>query len=182
MRRRKSVVSLALMVLLGHPVVAVAFAQGTVGIGPFDPRAGKFSTFISGESARAPDTIAVSSDKVWAALIQVYGELGVALTVADTQSHVLGALRLVQRKPVGGRPLSRLLECGESAYGPNADRYTVQLTALTAVESLGAKLTAIDTRVSGSAAGNGASTSVACSSSGALEERVATMVRKALGL
>jgi hypothetical protein len=183
MRHKESVLSLGLMVLLALPATTIsASAQGVARAGPFDPRAGKFSSVISSEATREPDTLAVSSDKVWAALIQVYADLGIPLTVADTQSHVIGALRVVQRKPVGGDRLSRLLECGMSSYGLNADRYTVQLTALTAVQSVGERLTAIDTRVGGSASPNGINSNVACASSGVLEEKVTSMLRKALGL
>jgi hypothetical protein len=163
-------------------MTATASAQGGASrVGPFDPRAGKFSSVIAPEPARTPDTVAVSSDKVWIALIQVYADLGIPLSVADTANHVIGALRVTQRKPVGGQPLSRLLECGMNSYGANADRYTVQLTALSSVQSLGQRLTVIDTRVSGSASPNGINSTVACASSGVLEEKMTSMVRKALG-
>jgi hypothetical protein len=182
-QRPRKLQSLGLAVLLAMSVTTVpAFAQGGARVGPFDPRAGKFSTVIAAEPARAPDTLAVASDRVWAALIQVYGELGIPLTVADTQSRVIGALRVAQRKSIGGQQLSRLLECGMSSYGPNADRYAVQLTALSSVESVGGKLTTVETRVGGSASPNGINSTVACASSGVLEEKVSSMVRKALGL
>ncbi len=171
------------MAVLALPALGSASsAQGVARVGPFDPRAGRFSTVISSDAARAPDTLAVSSDKVWAALIQVYADLGIPLTVADTENHVLGALRVVQRKPVGGVRLSRLLECGESAYGPNAERYTVQFTALTAMQSVGEKRTAIDTRVVGTATATGSSAGVACASSGVLEEKLTAMLRSVLGV
>jgi len=183
MRRIKSKLTftIGMFVALSASPIA-ASAQGAAQVGPFDPRAGKFSTVIAAEPARVPDTVAVSSDKVWAVLIQVYADLGIPLTVADTQSHVIGALRVVQRKPVGGQRLSRLLECGESSYGPNAERYTVQLTALTNVQSVGDKVSTIDTRVGGIASPNGINSSVKCASSGVLEGTVTSMVRKALGL
>jgi hypothetical protein len=183
MRRIKSKLSSALVAVVALSALPVAAsAQGASQVGPFDPRAGKFSTVISAEPARTPDTVAVSSDKVWAVLIQVYADLGIPLTIADTQSHVIGALRVVQRKPIGGQRLSRLLECGQSAYGPNAERYTVQLTALTGVQSIGEKGSTIDTRVGGFASPNGINSSVTCASSGVLEETVTAMVRRALGL
>ena len=106
----------------------------------------------------------MSTDKVWAALGDVYRDLGVALSVADSQSHVLGALRVTQRRPVGGERLSRLLECGSGPYGPNAERYTVQLTLLTHVEALGDGRSIVDTRVGGSAAPNGLNSAVSCGS------------------
>ena len=174
--------TLGLLMLMAMSALATsASAQGAARVGPFDPRAGRFSSVISSDPARAPDTLAVKSELVWAALIQVYGDLGIPLTVADTQNHVIGALRVAQNKPVGGQRLSRLLECGMSSYGPNADRYSVQLTALSSVQSLGEKVTVIDTRVSGIASPNGVNSPVGCASSGVLEERMTAMVKKALG-
>jgi hypothetical protein len=182
-QRTEKLQSLGLMVLMAvTAMTGTASAQGGAArVGPFDPRAGRFGSVIAPEPARAPDTVSVSSDKVWAALIQVYADLGIPLTVADTQNHVIGALRVTQHKPVGGQPLSRLLECGMSSFGQNADRYTVQLTALSSVQPVGERLTVIDTRVSGSASPNGINSTVACASSGALEEKMTSMVRKALG-
>jgi len=181
MRRAWSRLSFGVIVLLALPAVSIAASAQSAGLGPFDARAGKFGSVIISEAARTPDTIAVPREKVWAALIQVYAELGISLTVADTESHVIGALRVAQRKPIGGQQLSRLLECGVSSYGPNADRYAVQLTALSAVQSVGEGLTTIDTRVGGSASPNGINSTVSCASSGVLEAKVTAMVRKALG-
>lgn len=167
--------------MLSMAMALPAAAQGAARAGPFDPRSGKFGGVISSEAARAPDTVAVSSDRVWSALSQVYSQLGIQLSVADTESHVIGALRVVQRRPVAGERLSRLLECGTGPYGANAERYTVQLTVLTSLQSIGDKLSTIDTRVAGTAAPNGLNSTVACASSGVLEEKVTELVRKALG-
>ena len=120
--------------------------------------------------------------RVWAALTQIYADLGIELSVADTESHVIGALRVTQRRAVGGDRLSRLIECGTGAYGPNADRYTVKLTLLTAIQPAGEGRTVVDTRAGGQAAPNGLSSSVPCASSGVLEEKIIDMLRKTLGL
>ena len=159
-----------------------AVAQGAARAGPFNPQSGRFGTALPNEAARAPDTLSAPSDRVWAALTQVYGDLGIQLSVVDTETHVIGALRVVQRRPVGGERLSRLLECGSGAYGPNAERYTVQLTILTAVQSIGENRTIIDTRAGGQAAPNGLNSTVPCGSTGVLAEKLIAMLRKALAL
>ncbi|MES2178106.1 MAG: hypothetical protein V4550_09600 [Gemmatimonadota bacterium] len=176
---------IAALVVTGFTVISIApsaAAQGAARAGPFDPKSGRFATALPSEPARAPDTLSATSDKVWAALGQVYAELGVPLSVVDSSSHVIGAVRVTQRRPVGGDRLSRLLECGSGAYGPNAERYTVQLTLLTAIQPLGDKATIVDTRAGGQASPNGLSSTVGCASSGVLEEKIAGMLRKALGL
>ena len=148
--------------------------------GPFDPRTGRFGAVLSGEPAREADTLDVSSEKAWRAITQVYEQLHIPLSVADSEAHVLGVIRGVQRRPVGGLRLSQVLECGMGVYGPNAEHYTVQLTALTGVAPAGPDHSLISTRVGGVASPNGLNSSVNCSSSGALEEKIITMLREAV--
>ncbi len=149
--------------------------------GPFDPKTGRFAKVLSGDAAREADTLSVSTDRAWRALAQVYGQLGIALSVVDTESHVLGVVRGVQRRPVGGMRLSQMLECGVGTYGANADHYTVLLTALTAIAPAGPDRSIINTRVGGVASPNGVNSSVSCNSSGALEEKIISLLREAAG-
>jgi hypothetical protein len=158
-----------------------AAAQGSARAGPFDPRSGRFATSLPNEGSRTPDTVAAPLEKVWAAINKAYGELGIPVTVVDTELKVVGALRAPQRRPLAGARLSSILECGTGPYGPNAERYSVQLTSLSAVASVGDR-TIIDTRVGGSAAPNGLNSSVSCGSTGVLEEKVLEAVRKQLGM
>src|SRR3954468_6756644 len=131
---------------LGAALLASALpaaAQGAARAGPFDPQSGRFASAIPSEPPRAPDTVSASPAKVWVAINQAYVELGIPVTVVDTETKVVGALRATQRRLVAGERLSRILECGSGAYGPNADRYTVQLTSLSSVSAAGDK-TVID--------------------------------------
>ena len=146
----------------------------------FDPRSGRFGGELGGGS-RPPDTLEVSADRAWAVLPGAYAELGVPLTVVDTTSHYLGARSVTMRHPVGGLRLSRILECGTGSFGPNAERYTVQLTVLSAVQSLDATHSLVTTRVGGSAAPNGLSSSVRCETEGALEEKLLSILRGRAG-
>jgi hypothetical protein len=145
----------------------------------FDPRSGRFGREVGGGS-RAPDTLEVSADRVWAILPEAYAELGVPLTVVDTAAHYLGARGVTTRRPVGGLRLSRILECGTGSFGPNAERYTVQLTLLSAVQPIDATHSLVAIRVGGSAAPNGLSSSVKCETSGALEEKLLAVLRARL--
>jgi hypothetical protein len=95
---------------------------------------------------------------------------------------VLGALRVPIRRAIGGQRLSLLLECGTGNYGPNAERYAVQLTLLAMVRVVDSTHTELQTRVEGNASPNGLSTTVRCASTGRLEEMFIALVRKQLGL
>jgi hypothetical protein len=145
----------------------------------FDPRSGRFGGEL-GAGSRAPDTLEVSADRLWAVLPDAYAELGVPLTVVDTASHYLGARSVTMRRPVGGLRLSRIVECGTGSFGPNAERYTVHLTVLSAVQPIDATHSLIVTTVGGSAAPNGLSSSVTCASNGALEDKLLSVLRARL--
>jgi hypothetical protein len=170
--------ALALLVALGVAPSAHAQRAGEVTT-TFDPRSGRFGGEL-GEGSRAPDTLAVTADRLWAVLPDAYAELGVPLTVVDTAAHYLGARSVTMRRPVGGLRLSRIVECGTGSFGPNAERYTVQLTVLSAVQPVDATHSLVVTRVGGSAAPNGLSSSVKCQTNGALEDKLLSVLRARL--
>lgn len=149
--------------------------------GPFDPRSGRFGAALPIGPDRAPDTLAVTQARAWAVVGQLFADLGIPVSVVDTSSHVLGALRATQRRPVAGERLSRILECGTGSFGPNAERYTVQLTVLASVQARDAGHATVETRVGGVAAPNGLSSSVTCASTGVLEDRITAELRKVVG-
>lgn len=176
-------VSLAAVIVALIAGVRPAAAQRAGESGLIDIKSGRFSTNVfANEPARDPDTLAAPIAKVWAALPTVYEALGVPLTLVDTTYRVLGAVRVTVRRPIAGNRLSLLLECGTGIYGPVAERYTVQLTLVSAVRAIDDTHAALETRVEGNAAQNGVNTSVRCGSTGRLEEKVAQLVRKELGL
>jgi hypothetical protein len=146
--------------------------------GAIDSKSGRFLNEFSGVPARAPDTLAVSEARVFAALPAVFTALAVPLTVVDSSAKAMGAVRVLVRRPIAGQRLSLLLECGTGSYGPNAERYSVQLTLVARAKAIDSTHTEVLTMVRGDAAPNGLSTSVNCASSGRLEERFAELLRQ----
>lgn len=148
-------------------------------LGPFDPKTGLYGGSVKGINARNPDTVSATSSKVWNSLMKIYADYGVSMTIADTVQSVLGAIRVPQRKPVDGKRLSLLLECGSTSFGENADRYAVNLTWLMHLTETSDKKTIVDMRVSGDASPLGLNATVRCESTGKLEDMVAKALRKA---
>ncbi len=177
-----ALVTLATLAALLAPIVHASAQRAGESSGMIDMKSGRIANVFSAASSRAPDTLATSADKVFAALPAVFASLPVPLTVVDTVARAMGAVRVTVRRPIGGERLSLLLECGSGSYGPNAERYTVQLTLLSLVRVIDASHTALDTRVSGLATQNGLSSSVGCSSTGRLEDKLAALLRQQLGL
>lgn len=149
--------------------------------GAIDSKSGRFLTEFSGVPARAPDTLRVTEDRAFAALPAVFTALAVPLTVIDSSAKAMGAVRVLVRRPISGQRLSLLLECGTGNYGPNAERYSVQLTLVARVKAVDATHTEVLTMVRGDAAPNGLNTTVGCASTGRLEDRFAELLRKELG-
>lgn len=161
------------------PPAAMAQRPGETG-GAMDLQSGRFAAVFSTEPVRAPDTIAASPVRTFAVLPRAFEALGVPISLVDTAAVVLGAVRVLVRRPIGGDRLSLLLECGNGSYGPNADRYSVQLTMLAAVRAVDSTHSEVHTRVEGSASPNGLNTNVRCGSTGRLEERFVALLRREL--
>jgi hypothetical protein len=178
-RRWESLGLVALFALAAAP--AGAQRAGESG-GALDAKSGRFVHEFDAVPARAPDTLAATDARVFAAMPAVFAKLAVPLTVIDSSAKAMGAVRVMTRRPVGGDRLSLLLECGTGNYGPNAERYSVQLTLVTRAIAIDSTHSELRTIVGGNASPNGLSTSVACSSTGRLEERFADLLRKELGL
>jgi hypothetical protein len=172
--------SLLLLVAAGTllPLRPARAQAGRAQAGVFDPRTGRFAYAFPAEAERAADTVAAPVPRVWEARHSIYVTLGIPVTLVDSASHVIGAVRATQRRLVANRRLSALLECGMGSYGPNADRYTVQLSALSAVRELPDGRSVVDSRVGGVAAPNGVNSSVNCGSTGVLEDVIAEELRK----
>ncbi|MFL5605868.1 MAG: hypothetical protein ACJ8AD_05445 [Gemmatimonadaceae bacterium] len=172
-----------LMALVGTTVIALGAplrAQDGRPTGTFDLKSGRFGRNF-GEAQRPPDTLTIASSRVWAALPAVYAALDIPLSVADTGSHVIGAMYLSRRRPIGGERLSRLLSCGDSSFGPNADHYEVQFTALSLVTPIDSAHSALTIAVNGVALANGNSQRIACNTTGRLERRILEELRKISG-
>ena len=146
--------------------------------GAIDSKSGRFLNEFNGVPAHAPDTLAVSQDRVFASLPAVFAALAVPLTVVDSTAKAMGAVRVLVRRPIAGQRLSLLLECGTGTFGPNAERYSVQLTLVARANAIDSTHTEVLTMARGDASPNGLSTSVNCASSGRLEERFAELLRK----
>jgi hypothetical protein len=177
-RRWEAAVAAAFLVIGGARVEAQRAGESG---GVIDAKSGRFMTQFSGVPARAPDTLAVSEDRVFAALPAVFTALAVPLTVVDSAAKGMGAVRVLVRRPIAGQRLSMLLECGTGNYGPNAERYSVQLTLVARAKAVDSTHTELLTMVRGDASPNGLSTSVSCASSGRLEDRFVELLRKEVG-
>jgi hypothetical protein len=116
-------------------------------------------------------------DKVWDALPAAYASLSIPITVNEPANHVIGAERMRTHHYLGDVRLSKLLDCGETAGGLNADTYEVNLSVLTQLQPTASGGTTVTTKVD--AAAKPASTAGqynSCVSTGQLETRLVRFI------
>jgi hypothetical protein len=120
-------------------------------------------------------------DSVFAALQDVYKELGVPLTLVDPAGRAIGNQSFRTRRRLGNAPMQNYLDCGGSGGQPNAETYDISLSLVSYVQVEGAESTLI-TRIT--ASGNdpslGRGNAMACSTTGELEKRIETATRAKL--
>jgi len=119
----------------------------------------------------------VGVDKAWAAVPAVYGEIGIEPTLVDSKQHVFGNAGANYRRKIGAQRMSRYFDCGSTAGISNADDYDLLIRVITQIIPAGDGLSAVRTQAE--ATGHAIATSgqvVRCSSTGALEARIAHMI------
>jgi hypothetical protein len=124
--------------------------------------------------------IDASVEEAWKVVISVYHDLGIEPTTLISETHTIGNESLKVRRSLGGTPLSRYLSCGSATgVGPNADYYNVQMAVMTYLVGAGAGLTDVKSVVEATAAPVSlGSNPVVCSSTTALEARIAKMIQE----
>jgi hypothetical protein len=134
-------------------------------------------------AASTPDvsTLAAPMAQSWNALRAAYDSLGIPVTSQDPQRRIIGNEAWKVRQRIARTPLSRFLDCGSSQIGPNADSYDVVLfvqSQLLPADAGSTKLSTIVEAQARPATYNQAWSR--CSTKGALETRIADLVKAQL--
>lgn len=137
---------------------------------------------ISTEASRDVVQLAAPVARSWDALRAAYDSVGVAVGTLDPRTYTIGNLGYKVRQRLGRAPLSRYLDCGGSTQvGPNADSYDVMLSVTSTLTPTGAAATTLTTTVEAEARPATFNQSwMRCTSKGALEKRLADLVRAQL--
>ena len=125
-------------------------------------------------------TISASADKLWNALPAVYDSLGIARSVLDPSSRLIGNRGLQIRRQLGGVRLSKYIDCGSPQARPSADFYDINLAVVTQLQAIDAGNTRVVTTVD--AMGRPVSFSgeyIRCATTGEIESRISSMLDSA---
>ena len=138
------------------------------------------TTTSSARTART--TVEAPVDTVWRALTQVYQELEIPVTILLTDQRVIGNEAAKVRRRLGGETLTKYFDCGSSMGMQNAATYAITMAIRTQLTPDPTGATTVLTRIDATGVNpNFSNSTVACSSTGALEQRITTMVRERVG-
>lgn len=120
-----------------------------------------------------------SVEKAWAALQEAYTTLGIPVTELNQQARTIGNPAYRVRRRIGDVPTMRALACGGDSGMPNAETYQLLLTLKSRIIANDAGGSVVQTTLEGTGknAMTAASSEVRCSSMGALEKRIADLVK-----
>jgi hypothetical protein len=123
-------------------------------------------------------TILAPSDSVWRLLPGVFLELGVDPGTVNADEMVIANTSFQLRRSLGGVRASRYLDCGGSIAGPMADQAAITMSLTVQVVRDSSVVSTLRTQMHAWAHPEGAVIErISCASTGALEARIARMVR-----
>ena len=165
--------------------VSAACARNTAGAPGADMQAstrvegaGGVATFATTARVNANvAAVAAPLERAWQVLPAVYDSLGIPRTLVDPTLHRLGNQTFKIRRRLAGVALTRYLECGGTSGAPNAGTYDITMSVLTQLHPAPPDSTRVLSVVQASARSpNFTNSEVQCTSTGKLEERIATML------
>ena len=130
------------------------------------------------EGTEIRSVLQFSAADAWQAVPRVYADLSIAVESLDPAHRLLSGVASA-RRVFAIRPLSRLVDCGSTLMGPNADSYNVRLHLQIQVDSTGPAESRVRTLVTSTASSDGGLT-VRCSSTGELERSLIDRLRALL--
>lgn len=118
-------------------------------------------------------------DKAWAALQEVYATLTIPVTELNQQTRTIGNNAYRVRRRIGDVPTMRALDCGGDSGMPNAETYQLLLSVRSRIIANDAGGSVVQTTLEGTGknATTAASSDVRCSSMGALEKKIADLIK-----
>jgi uncharacterized lipoprotein len=143
--------------------------------------AGGGAVTMTSSATAGVSLVAAPIAKVWRLLPNVYDSLGLTIATLDSAHHLIGNGDAKMRRQLGGVPLSRFLDCGQTQIGYNADSYDVVLSVRTQLQSEESGATTVRTLVTAVAKPVAFSQAYSnCTSTGKLESRLADVLRERL--
>jgi hypothetical protein len=123
-----------------------------------------------------------SAAAVWSAASRVFYDAKIATDLRDSVGGVVGTTKYVKSSYMGNVPMSKVLNCGTSITGPNADNFRINIALVAIISQVSAAKAKLGVGFVGSGLDmRGNSTDpVICASTGQFEADFAAKVNKIL--
>jgi hypothetical protein len=165
----------ALSACSSNPPIGGAPAPETIRV------SGTGAVTMTSNATAGVSIVAAPVAKVWRLLPIVYDSVGLKVATLDSARHLIANGDTKLRRQLGGVPLSRYLDCGQTQIGYNADSYEVVLTVQTQLQPDPSGATTVRTLVTAVSKPVSFSQEYSsCSSTGKLESRVSDVIRAKL--
>lgn len=132
------------------------------------------TTYRTSVAPNAKVPIPVAPDRAFAAVREVYAELGVPFAMNDPAIGRIGNTNFFKTHKFGNEAISTYLNCGNSITGSAADSYRVYISLVSMVRPDGQGTTELETSFTAQAQNmeGTAGDRIACGTTGRLEERI----------
>ncbi len=128
-------------------------------------------------------TVAAPFDKVWKELIEVYKALGIEASTVDMAGRTIGNPSFKARRRLGNVPMTKYIDCGTTQGTQSAETYELLLTIHSQLHSPTPNNTTVTTTFSSMGRPvNISSEYRTCTSTNALEQAIADLLRVRLGV
>ncbi|HYC51904.1 MAG TPA: hypothetical protein VEB19_12400 [Gemmatimonadaceae bacterium] len=139
------------------------------------------STRTSGTYDVRIDTIAVKLDQVWKTLPAVYGALEIPISEFDAEKNLVGNGGMKVYRRLGQNQLTKILDCGRTQIGQNADSYEIIMSVITTLAKVDSASTVVYTNIEASGQPmNYAGGQTRCRTKGELEKQLMLMLESRL--
>ena len=136
------------------------------------------STRTSGTYDVRIDTVAASLATIWKALPAVYTGLEIPINQLDNTKNMIGNGGMKVYRKIGQTQLTKILDCGRTQIGPNADSYEIVMSVLTTLAKVDSANTVVYTNIEASGQPmNYAGGQTRCRTKGELEKQMLLMLR-----
>ncbi len=185
MSRKNALPRTAVVVVAGLLAVGCASTPSegpSTGRTRIDTGTGTYDVELTHDRSGTQHIVRAPVDSVWRALPEVYAALGLNGGVVNAALHEFGIPRFtLAPRRLAGQRLSRLLACGSTAMGDNADRYEVRYVLVSTL-SADPEGTEVGTRLEANATARSVSGSaIECASNGVLEQMLADSLNARMG-
>lgn len=167
---------LSRLTTLGALMLAASCASsGSMSSTTETPVIGAGSVRIRSNDAAKVTRLSAPIARVWAILPSVFDSLSIPLTDLDANKHLIGNSGMKAYKTLGKTSLAQYLDCGKTQGFPSAETYEIQLSVLTQVspDGDGTTMATLIEAAGRPLAFSGGFTK--CTSTGALETRLADL-------